>query len=86
MRTIAIFSVLVFSLSACSSSMDLISTDVPPPVASSFQAKYPNATKVEWEAEKEKGHLVFEVEFEFNGNEMEAAFKPDGTLIEEEKD
>lgn len=86
MRTIVIICAASLALWGCSSSMDLISTDVPPTVASSFQAKYPNATKVEWEAEKQDGHLIFEAEFEFNGNEMEATFKPDGSLIDEEKD
>ena len=77
---------LVFTLVSCSSELDLISTDLPPAVASNFNAKFPGATEVEWEAEKEDGHLIFEAEFENGGKEREAKNKPDGSMIEEEKD
>ena len=70
-------------LSACSTELELISTDLPPTVSSAFNAKYPGATEAEWDAEKENGHLVFEVDFEYDGKKREAVFKPDGTFIEE---
>ena len=85
-KTYFIMVTAVAMLCSCSQELDLISTDIPPQVASNFQAKFPNATDAEWEAQKEDGHLVFEVEFEFEGKEREAKFKPDGSLIETERD
>ena len=59
-------------------------SDVPQAVMTGFQNKYPNATVKEWEAEKEGGDMVYEVGFNFNSKDMEAAFKPDGSFIKEE--
>lgn len=75
---------LPLALFACKAELQLISTDLPPTVASAFAAKYPGATNAEWEAEKENGRLVFEVDFEFDGKNREATFRPDGTFVEEE--
>jgi hypothetical protein len=70
--------------SNCSSEFKIVSSDVPPVVASAFQTKYPSAQDVEWEAEKTDGRLAFEAEFKIDGKRKEAYFKPDGTFLKEE--
>ena len=75
--------VLLFT--ACNENEKKISaSDVPSSVQSAFNAKYPNASDVKWEQEKEKGKLIYEAEFKFNGKEIEAEFDSTGTFIEEE--
>lgn len=84
MKTLAIISGSIVILSSCASEFKIQASDVPPTVISSFQAKYPTASAVEWEAEKTDGHLAFEAEFKENGKSKEAYFKPDGTFLKEE--
>jgi hypothetical protein len=78
------FVIALLFFSSCSREFNIISSDVPAPVLSGFQSKYPDAKDVSWEAEKEDGHLVFEAEWKVNGKEKEAVFKPDGTFLKEE--
>lgn len=59
-------------------------SDVPPAVISAFNTKYPNATDVKWEHEKEKGQWVFEAEFKFNGKKDEVHFDSTGNFVGEE--
>jgi hypothetical protein len=73
-----------FLFFSCASEFKIVSEDVPQVVVTSFQSKYPNASGVEWEAEKEDGHLTFEAEFKQDGKGKEAYFKPDGTFLKEE--
>ena len=82
MKKLILFSAAL--LTACSTELQLISTDLPPTVSSAFAAKYPGATDAKWEAEKENGRLVFEAEFEFDGKHREATFRPDGTFVDED--
>ena len=83
-RSILFGSTLVVCLSSCSSEFEIISSDVPPTVMNGFTEKYPGANDVEWEVEKEDGHLIFEAEFKQDGKKKEACFKPDGTFVKEE--
>ena len=77
------FGVLLFS--ACNENENKISvSDVPPAVLSAFNAKYANASDVKWEQEKEKGKLIYEADFKFNGKEIEAEFDSAGNFLEEE--
>jgi hypothetical protein len=71
-------------LASCASEFEIASSDVPQPVLDSFNSKYPGAKEVEWEVEKENGKLYFEAEFEIDGKEKEAYFRPDGTFSKEE--
>jgi hypothetical protein len=68
----------------CCSEFKIVSADVPAAVVSAFQARYPNAADVAWEAEKTSGRLAFEAEFKIDGKRKEAYFKPDGTFLKEE--
>ena len=82
---IAIFVFSVLIIAGCGSKKFKVpAADVPQAVVTSFQEKYPSATVVEWEAEKEGADMVYEVGFKVNDKKMEAAFKPDGTFIKEE--
>jgi hypothetical protein len=71
-------------MAGCASEFAIVSDDVPAAVVTSFNAKYPAAQNVAWEAEKMDGHLAFEAEFTMDGKKKEAYFKPDGTFISEE--
>jgi hypothetical protein len=71
-------------LTSCASEFKIVSDDVPASVISAFNAKYPSAQNVEWEAEKTEGHLAFEAEFKMDGKNKEAYFKSDGTFLKEE--
>ena len=71
-------------LAGCASEFEIAASDVPQAVVESFNAKYPGATNVEWEVEKEDGKLFFEAEFKHNNKEIEAHFRPDGTFSGEE--
>jgi hypothetical protein len=75
---------LIFLLPGCCSEFKIISSDVPPAIITSFNAKYPTAINVKWEAEKTDGHLTFEAEFKIEGKKKEAYFKPDGGFLKEE--
>ena len=59
-------------------------SDVPAAVKTSFNAKYPGATKTEWKKEKTDGKDVFEAMFNLNGKDVEAEFLPDGTFYKED--
>lgn len=56
---------------------------LPPAAKAALDALYPNAEIEEAEVEKE-GLKVYEVELEQNGQEVEVALAPDGTLLEVE--
>lgn len=59
---------------------DLNTGAVPSAVASTFKAKYPTATRVEWEREG----IYYKAEFTLNGSEHEAFFQSDGTWVRTE--
>jgi hypothetical protein len=71
-------------IASCASEFEIAASDVPQAVLDSFNGKYPGAKSVEWEVEKENGKLYFEAEFELEGKEKEAYFRPDGTFSKEE--
>lgn len=49
-------------------------SQVPSYILSAFWSSYPNASNVQWEVEKEHGHLEYKVEFTINGKRMKARF------------
>jgi len=61
-------------------------SDVPAPVVSSYNAKYPGATDVEWKNSKEDGKPSFKAKFKINGVEKKAEFATDGSFIKEKDD
>jgi hypothetical protein len=83
MKIKAFMIALLFGV-ACASEFDIAASDVPQAVLDSFSGKYPDAKNVKWEVEKEDGKLYFEAEFEADGKNKEACFRPDGTFTKEE--
>lgn len=71
-------------LAGCASEFGIAASDVPQAVLDSFNSKYPGASNVEWEVEKEDGKLYFEAEFKMENKSIEAHFRPDGTFSGEE--
>jgi uncharacterized lipoprotein YmbA len=85
MKTKVIASIVASALLAgCASEFEIAASDVPQSVLDSFKSKYPGATNVEWEVEKEDGKLYFEAEFRIENKEKEVHFRPDGTFSGEE--
>lgn len=66
----------VFSFSACGQKKD-----VPAKIKTAFEQKFPKATKVKWDKEKE---AEWEAEFKMNGQEYSANFNSDGSWKETE--
>jgi hypothetical protein len=56
--------------------------NIPAAVLESFEAKFPSALEAEWEKEGD----IFEVEFVYNDEEIEAEFKSDGQWLLTEKE
>jgi hypothetical protein len=83
MKSIYLIPAIVLA-SGCSSEFKILSSDVPSAVVTAFQAKYPSATDVTWEAEKIDGHLAFEAEFKIEGKGKEAYFSTGGSFLKEE--
>ena len=76
---------LTIVLASCSSTeFEIKESEVPPNVLSAFKAKYPSAQVKKWQAEKEEGKFVFEVDFIDGGKEKEVHITPDGSSISEE--
>jgi hypothetical protein len=61
-------------------------SEVPAPVLASFNERFPTATRVRWEVEREHGGRVYEAEFTMNGKRFKAEFAPDGTFLGKERD
>src|SRR5215210_4082603 len=56
-------------------------SEVPAPVMESFNSRFPTATNVRWEVEKEHGSKVYQAEFTVDGKRFKAQFAPDGTFL-----
>jgi len=60
-------------------------SEVPAPVMESFNSRFPTATNVSWEVEREHGSRVYEATFTQNGKRFKATFAPDGTFLGKER-
>jgi hypothetical protein len=81
---ILITAISILFLAACACEIEIASSDVPQSVTSAFSSKYPGASDIEWEIEKEDGKLYYEAEFKLDGKKKEVHFRPDGTFTKEE--
>tara|TARA_R110001592_G_scaffold162584_2_gene395988 strand:+ start:122049 stop:122519 length:471 start_codon:yes stop_codon:yes gene_type:complete len=81
MKNLMLITVLLvaFSMQSCAKKTD--SKNVPDKVLSAFNAKFPDAKKVEWEMESDS---EWEAEFKWNGKEYSANFSTDGEWRETE--
>lgn len=75
---------LITALASCENEQEISASQVPQPVMSAFQSKYPNITPEKWIKENEKGKTVYEAKFNNNNKEDEAEFDQNGNFIEEE--
>ena len=78
---------IVFAITgfvSCENEQEVSASEVPQPVMTSFQSKYPNITADKWVKENEKGKTVYEAKFKNNNKEVEAEFDENGNFIEEE--
>ena len=53
---------------SCENEQEISASEVPQPVMSAFQSKYPNITADKWVKESEKGKTVYEAKFKNNNN------------------
>jgi uncharacterized membrane protein YkoI len=84
-KIIAYLSVLVVTcIFSCEDEHEISASQVPQPVMTAFQKKYPNITADKWVQEKEKGKPVYEAKFKNNNKDIEAEFDENGNFIEEE--
>ena len=70
----------VVAFMSCQRATDQI--NVPEPVQTSFNKKYPEAKAIEWEVQHDK----YIAKFEKDGAEIEVEFIADGTFLKEEID
>lgn len=56
-------------------------SQVSPAVLESFNARYPNATNVQWEREREDSGLQYKADFMIGNKRIEARFAKDGTFL-----
>jgi len=75
---------VIAGLLSCENEHEISAAQVPQPVMSAFQTKYPNITPDKWVQEKEKGKTVYEAKFKNNNKDVEAEFDESGNFIEEE--
>lgn len=81
MKNLTLIAVLAvaFTMQSCAQKSD--SKNVPEKVLSAFNAKFPDAKKVDWEMEND---TEWEAEFNWNGIEYSANFSIEGQWIETE--
>ncbi len=77
----AFFSFLI--IASCNDNK-IAASKVPEPILTSFNAKYPGATDVEWITEKKDNKKIYEAVFNLNGKKIEAEFEANGTFIQED--
>ena len=76
---------LAIGWASCSTTeFEIKESEVPPNVLAAFKANYPSAQVNKWQAEKEDGKFVFEVDFIDGGKEKEVHITPDGSSISDE--
>jgi uncharacterized membrane protein YkoI len=83
-RTIYLIVFAITGFLSCENEQQISASEVPQPVMSAFQAKYPNITADKWVKENEKDKTVYEAKFKSNNKDVEAEFDANGNFIEEE--
>jgi Putative beta-lactamase-inhibitor-like, PepSY-like len=73
------FFIVSFETTGCSQKIN--ERDIPGPVKTAFNIKFPGATAVKWGKENAK---EYEAEFTFNSNAVSANFGMDGSWVETE--
>ena len=81
MRSLLSLACFIFSFATIGCSQKITEKDIPAPVKTAFNNKFPGATDIKWEKENKK---EFEANFKMNNAEVSANFGLDGTWVETE--
>jgi hypothetical protein len=80
-----VFAMLVaLTIQSCENEQDISAADVPQPVITAFQIKYPGITATGWEKATEDGKTIYEGLFKRDDKNVEAQFDENGNFIKEE--
>jgi hypothetical protein len=81
MRSLLALVFFIVSFATISCSQKLTEKDIPAPVKTAFNTKFPGATVIKWGKESAKG---YEAEFKLNNNAVSANFGLNGSWVETE--
>jgi hypothetical protein len=81
MKSLLALAFLIVSFATTGCSQKVNEKDIPVPVKTAFNSKFPRATAIKWGKENAK---EYEAEFTFNNNAVSANFKLDGSWVETE--
>ena len=81
MKPLLSLAFFIFSFATIGCSQKITEKDLPAPVKTAFDYKFPGATDIKWEKENKK---EFEANFKMNNAEVSANFGLDGTWVETE--
>jgi Putative beta-lactamase-inhibitor-like, PepSY-like len=81
MKPLLLLACFIFSFATTGCSQKITEKDIPAPVKTAFNNKFPGATDIKWEKENKK---ELEANFKMNNAEVSANFNLDGTWVETE--
>jgi pyruvate/2-oxoacid:ferredoxin oxidoreductase beta subunit len=81
MRSLLSLACFIFSFATIGCSQKITEKDIPAPVKTAFNNKFPGATGIKWEKENKK---ELEANFKMNNADVSANFGLDGTWVETE--
>lgn len=81
MKSLLILACFIFSFATIGCSQKISEKDLPAPVKTAFNNKFPGATAIKWEKENKK---EVEANFKMNNTDVSANFGLDGTWVETE--
>ena len=81
MRSLLAIACFILSFATIACSQKITEKDIPAPVKTAFNNKFPGATDIKWEKENKK---ELEANFKMNNADVSANFGLDGTWVETE--
>jgi hypothetical protein len=81
MKPLLLLACFIFSFAPRGCSQKITEKDIPAPVKTAFNNKFPGATDIKWEKENKK---ELEANFKMNNADVSANFNLDGTWVETE--
>jgi hypothetical protein len=81
MKSLLSLACFIFSFATIGCSQKIAEKDIPVPVKTTFNTKFPGATDIKWEKENKK---ELEANFKMNNADVSANFGLDGTWVETE--
>jgi len=86
MRTLVIALSCLVAVGAVAEEKKIPESEVPRAVLDGVTKKYPEAKKIGFEREIEKGKTVFEVQLMNGGHKVDVDVSPEGNILEEEEE